>query len=380
MKLYIIIILYFLLHAIYADTVIFRTGRENSSVKAAVGQDFIRVNEEDGKQKVYDKKDVLKVKFEAVHWKKESDSEKNEFPEEKRLSIEAKKGNKWVQLSEEEKISPAGNAALSLIPSFSGLYRTENYFGGALFTFMELGLLKTVLGSSVIRRTDWLTRQYIQNDFRSYSNMLGAVLLADFAFTYFRTENWNVEGKFQGEKAPDYYPPTAPLSRLWRSALIPGWGQIYAGNTFKGGFMMTVFFISGFISQIADPSVIKSYKKEMKESDIEYAAFAYPYSDRYSIQQIADADITRIWLTDRFGAKSQIDFYRFDQNRFSTVLGAVWVISMIDAYFFSGRNSAESSEKEKSLSFRPEINTEKVKDSGTLKNETAMKGSLIYHW
>lgn len=380
MKLYIIIILYFLLHAIYADTLIFRTGEEVSSVKAAVGQNFIRVNQEDGKQKVYDKKDVLKVKFEAVHWKKESDSEKDEFPEEKRLSIEAKKGNEWVQLSEEEKISPAGNAALSLIPGFSGLYLTENYFGGALFTLMELGLLKTVVGSSVIRRTDWLTRQYIQNDFRSYSNMLGAVLLADFALTYFRTENWNEEGKFQGERAPDYYPPTAPLSRLWRSALIPGWGQIYAGNSVKGGFMITVFFISGFMSQSADPSVIKSYKKEMKESDIEYAAFAYPYSDRYSIQQITDFDFTKIWLIDHFDAKSQIDFYRFDQNRFSTILCAVWVISMIDAYFFNGRNPAEISEKEKRLSFRPEMYAGRVNELGTVKNETVMKGSLIYHW
>lgn len=81
----------------------------------------------------------------------------------------------WV--SEDEKKSPAGNGAMSLIPGFSGLYRTENYFGGALFTFMELGLLKTVIGSSVIRKTDWLTRQYIQNNFRSFSNMLGAVLL-----------------------------------------------------------------------------------------------------------------------------------------------------------------------------------------------------------
>ncbi len=355
----------------YADTVVFRTGAEISSVKVSVGKDFLRLIQENGKQKTYDKRDVLKVKFEAVHWAEESNSER----EEERLSVETKKGNEWVSLSEEEKISPAGNAASSLIPGFSGLYRTENYFGGALFTVMELGLLNAVISNSASRRTDLLTGQYIQNDLRSASNMLGAVLLADSLFTYFRTENWNEEGKFQGEKAPEYFLETTPFSRLWRSALLPGWGQMYADNSLKGGFMMTIFFISGFVSQIADPSMIKSYEKRQKESDAQYAAVGYPFFERLN----PGSDITKIWLIDRFDAKAQIDFYKSDRNRFSAALAAVWIISMVDAYFFSGRNPGEISEK-KPVSFRPEIHTDKVNEFGTVKNETVMKGSLIYRW
>lgn len=110
---------------------------------------------------------------------------------------------------------------------------------------------------------------------------------------------------------------------------------------------MTAFFISGFISQIADPYAIKSYKKEIRESDIQYALYAYPFSIADHLR--SGSDMTKLWLLDRFDAKSQIDFYRFDQNRFSTILYAVWGISMIDA-FFSVRDIRQRFRKKKNLS------------------------------
>ncbi len=146
---------------IYSDTVHFKSGKEYQNVRVRVLKERLNIQHKDGRQEFFSKQEVHRVRFEAVVWPvlvpppvkgkeavKPQDSDKKEevksadqISEEERLAEETKEGNEWVERPEEDKINPWGNGALGLIPGYSGLYRTKNYWTGAMFTLLEFGFI-----------------------------------------------------------------------------------------------------------------------------------------------------------------------------------------------------------------------------------------------
>jgi len=181
---------------LFADMVVLRSGQKMENVKVTIGADKITVKTEDGRTEIYKKGSVKNVRIMPVHWKMNfstflknlkkiekpkividkndaeakrlaEEEEKKRLEEEKRLADEeerklaeeekervakaSEKGSDWEPRAEEDLISPGGNAAFGLIPGYSGLYRTKNYVGGGIFSFLEVAALANVMDYSTAK-------------------------------------------------------------------------------------------------------------------------------------------------------------------------------------------------------------------------------------
>ena len=136
-------IILFLTIPIFSDEVVKKNGTVISNVKATVKRQTIRVEYENGRIEESSKKEFKTVRVRPIVWtsllaaltieQKKLEEEK----EKERVAEASAEGSEWEFRPEEDQISPWKNAALGLIPGYSGLYRTKNYFGGGVFSALE---------------------------------------------------------------------------------------------------------------------------------------------------------------------------------------------------------------------------------------------------
>lgn len=115
---------------------------------------------------------------------------------------------------------------------------------------------------------------------------------------------------------------------VWRSAIVPGWGQLYKGSKLKGGLIMggTVATIGGIIVT------------ECVRSD---------YSRK--ISKTKSADIKRAYAT-------KVDHYAMGRNICIGALAALYVYNIIDAAVAPGaRRVVIKDRKDRRYSFLPSV-------------------------
>ncbi len=353
----------FILISVSADTVIFKSGKEYKNVRTSVQREYVSVSHKDGTDETVLKKDLRKISFAPSVWKKEEPA-RERLSEEDRLSEVAKEGNEWVERPEEEKISPLGNGALGLIPGYSGLYRTENYYGGAAFTFIELGLVGFISSKSSPSQNEDSNAKAVRNSQLSTgTGGLCAVLLMDSMFSYYSARNWN-EGKYQGQKTDPYARPTTGFSRFWRSALIPGWGQIYAGNTVKGGFFLGLAGLFG--AGLLSVNPVKNNAEEKVKNNENLLIYSLSASS---------LSLLRITFNQYNSSRVELDSRKEEESMILSGIALIWMLNIADAVFFSGKKADETAEKH--LIFQPEFRMNRVMNAGV---EANIGGSISWSW
>ncbi|HMV77365.1 MAG TPA: DUF5683 domain-containing protein [Leptospiraceae bacterium] len=394
---------------LYADTVTRKSGAVLSNVKAFIKKGFIQVEFEDLSKTDFSKKDIKSVKFSPVVWKPKipAKDEKTSAPvpaeletsEQERIREATVNGDEWQERPESEQISPFKNALLGLIPGYSGLYRTDNKLGGAVFTFLEITALLNYANIAGAKRQDIRYTQFLQdrqfgifnlglyndnagrggtadtliNSFNSYyiqgflllkyrSNyigavdgkeilsaatgaelknqrttaavILGAVLAADAVASYLAASSWN-EGIFQGAKTAR---PTTRLSRFIRSALFPGWGQMYGGNDLKG---LGYFAMGGML-------LANVIQKEVAAVQAMNDFNSYNFLNRsinfLAVNQISRDSITSLFAADYLSGNTYqaAENAVRERNKAWTYYGAFWAWNLIDAVFLSGVNKTST--------------------------------------
>ncbi|HNF26564.1 MAG TPA: DUF5683 domain-containing protein [Leptospiraceae bacterium] len=357
----------FIIFPVSADVMIFKSGREISNVRTFVGRGSVSVSFEDGRTETVSKRDLKKFRFETAIWKR-NESAEGQHSEEERLSEQAKDGNEWVERPEDEKISPLGNAALGLIPGYSGLYRTENYSGGLGFTVIEIGLVGLLASYSVPAGNENSDAKAVRNSqLSTAAGGLGAVLLMDSMFSYYSAKNWN-EGRYQGKKADPYARPTTVFSRFWRSALIPGWGQVYAGNTVKGGFFLGIAGLLGAGILSLNPVRNNAEEKVKNNENMVMYALTAPSSS-------SSAGLLRISFNQYNSSKVELDSRKEEESMILSGIALLWMLNIADAVFFSGKKAEETAEKR--LIFQPEFRMNRVMNAGL---ETNIGGRISWNW
>ncbi|TGK03856.1 hypothetical protein EHO59_10020 [Leptospira semungkisensis] len=140
-----------------------------------------------------------------------------------------------------------------------------------------------------------------------------------------------------------------PYNSLWRSAVIPGWGQFYSDRKFQGIIYPTLFAAAAFVSY----DKYRVYREAVKE----YGEIGNPYSQTNILLTLSGHPPTTItsttstsplsaYLADKF-SPSQIklkreeadsDFREYQGTLY--VLGGIYLINLIDSFFFA--NSIKS--------------------------------------
>ncbi|MCB1145111.1 MAG: hypothetical protein KDK54_22905, partial [Leptospiraceae bacterium] len=181
----------------------------------------------------------------------------------------------------------------------------------------------------------------------------------DAYFGYASAEKWN-SGTFTGDKFPEK--ETHPLSRLWRSALIPGWGQFYSGEPLKGGLFLASFLIlDTTLGSVSDKLNGVRYEKQVYNQIAPISAF------------VSGSDNTpSIYLSYRNLELTSLEKrYQTERGQILTLAGIFYLYNLLDAYFNSGTNPTEP---EESLSFRPFLFKNEDKFLST--RDTVFGGSL----
>ncbi len=135
-----------------------------------------------------------------------------------------------------KKVDPVTLATLSLIPGYSGLYQLGDYSGGALFSVLELMTVGVALrvyqSQSRLQDSSILPiASYNKINLSIPFGLVFGLLALDSYNSYWEAKKWNSDTY---ELDRNSLNQTNPLSRLWRSALLPGWGQYFAGEKRKG--------------------------------------------------------------------------------------------------------------------------------------------------
>ena len=384
------IIILFLTIPIFSDEVVKKNGTVISNVKATVKRQTIRVEYENGRIEESSKKEFKTVRVRPIVWtsllaaltieQKKLEEEK----EKERVAEASAEGSEWEFRPEEDQISPWGNAALSIIPGYSGLYRTKNYWGGGTFTLLETVAFVNFLDVRTAKEKHkigiaeaytvnvtlpYCSGQYASNGntqclFFSYTisdirkgysleggvtgrtimqqgnasadtkrnretlestanGFLVALLLADAFTSYFAAREWN-EGTFKGEKSQR---PSTPAQRAIRSLFLPGYGQIYGGDKLKGSLFLSVgLLLAG--KTYADDQAVEIAQKGYENNPngfIINMPFAPTPVKLYAINSYIE-DRKLIQETSR------------KRDESLGVLLAFWAYNVLDAYFFSGKN------------------------------------------
>lgn len=112
---------------------------------------------------------------------------------------------------------------------------------------------------------------------------------------------------------------------LWRSALCPGWGQIYAGKSNKG-----YAFIAG--------TMLLLTASAFSEAAFQLAVDEYNLARVNYSQQIEEPDILSAWkvMQSRY---DDVEKYERIRNYALTGLGIVYLCNLADAYFLSASDS-----------------------------------------
>lgn len=135
----------------------------------------------------------------------------------------------------------------------------------------------------------------------------------------------------------------APIDYLWRSAVLPGWGQIHAGDTWKGYGIMGLTILTG-----------------------SYAAIRY--SDSLTLQSGYDSS-RNLWNGYLLGSGgnsaallgrlyvpqsdlSALQSAQSDAATFGIITGVLYLYNLFDAYFLTGPNSLLSEAPEGKPAYR----------------------------
>ncbi len=357
--------------------------------------------------------------------KSEEEIKQEILEEEARVAEASVKGDEFIPRDPDEEINPWGNFALGLIPGYSGLYRTESKKAAITFSVLEvmaLGLFADVWGA---KRTSTsiagletgglifspdiagvsaegrrafelpvLVGVYGLTTFEGrkgglsgynyvnagqpastqarYSEMknvslllLASILTADGIASYFAADAWN-EGTYSGEKSKDFVRPTTPWSRALRSAFLPGWGQIYGGNTWKGaGWMLGGVALLGNVI-VNEAEVTDAKKKYQNNSG---GIFGTLVGSLYATRQnpVASSD-EKLTSSLTFGyLLSEPTYQRLkssvaDRNLAWTMYGGYLIVNIIDAYFFSGVTAPSAG----SVLFKPGFSYQPAPMVGTI--------------
>lgn len=404
--LWIITIIHIFTIPIFPDEVVKKNGTVITNVKATVKRQTIRIEYENGRIEESSKKEFKTVRIRPIVWTSllaalTLEQKKLEEEREKERVAEASaEGSEWEFRPEEEQISPWGNAALALIPGYSGLYRTKNYFGGATFTALEsLALLnfldvrtakeKHTIGIAEAFTFNMTTPycpggQYASSGsaqclFFSYtisdirkgysleggitgrtimkqgnvsadternrqtlestaSGFLVTLLLADAFTSYFAAREWN-EGIFKGEKMQR---PSTPAQRALRSLFLPGYGQIYGGDKIKGSLFLSV-------------GLLLAGKTYADDQAVEIAQKSYENNSNGFLMNMpfAPTPVKLYAINSHWEDRKLIQETSIKRDQSLGVLLAFWAYNVLDAYFFSGKNKIIPSS---SLKIYPNLN------------------------
>jgi len=443
------LIFFFTTSGLFADMVVLRSGQKMENVKVSIGPDKITVKTEDGRTENYKKSSVKNVKIIPVHWKmsfsaflkglkkiekpkiektdsdeekkrKEAEEKRLAEEEERRLAEEEKervakaseKGSDWEPRAEEDLISPGGNAALGLIPGYSGLYRTKNYVGGGIFSFLEVAAFVNALdyltekrmahkatgndmvdlymyqvmsapnnsfgslaqvfqfsfasdllsnyqnhrgyqggftGSVIIKQGVSTTTKeqniYNAKKVTSYA-VLSAFLITDAIISYFSASSWN-EGTFTGEKSSGLQRPTTKSARFGRSFFIPGFGQIYGGDTGKGITFLTISalaFANAISKEMEIPKVKRDYETPLGSGVVLVSALGtLPLLD---VKENRAIIYMKIFSQQK---REELVHAVEERNKAWSLFAAIWAVNLIDAVWFSG------TDKVTGLFFKPDV-------------------------
>ncbi|MCG9876051.1 MAG: DUF5683 domain-containing protein [Leptospiraceae bacterium] len=307
--------------------------------------------------------------------------------EAERVAEASAKGSEFTPRPEEDEINPWGNFGLGLIPGYSGLYRTEETKTAITFTVLEtIALLYAydlysakkvnfgysglesggaVVAGSLIPSNQGATGTVVtafgiynaetyvgfegglsgrnlvspaqpsssEKSLATQRNtaygILGFLLLTDGIMSYFSADSWN-EGTFAGESSPDFVRPTTAWSRTLRSTFLPGWGQIYGGDKWKGYSWMV-----GGIALLGNVGV--------KEAAVTGARTAYQKNPSIGGLLATATPNTNVFLAYSFSepAYAKLRSAVQQRNLAWSLYGAFWAINLVDAYFFSGKEASE---------------------------------------
>ncbi|TGK01976.1 hypothetical protein EHQ53_14665 [Leptospira langatensis] len=133
-----------------------------------------------------------------------------------------------------------------------------------------------------------------------------------------------------------------PYKALWRSAVIPGWGQFYSDRSFQGVIFPTLFAAAAYVTY----DKYRLYKEAVQE----YGNIGNPYSKTNLIFTLSGHPISipstptsplAAYLSDKY-SPSQIKLKREEADRdfkeyqgALLVLGGVYLINLIDSFFFA---------------------------------------------
>lgn len=365
-----------------------------------------------------------------------------EAEEEKaRVAIASERGDEFTPRAEEEMISPWGNFGRGLIPGYSGLYRTENTGRAIAFSVLEtmaflnfadvmtakktahqfdafdLGVslwnqistnattsptLSSSLGIPLLFLSN-VTNAYgyesgltgrtiaeqagnnkakavLANQQATAAGILGFLLITDAISSYFAAESWN-EGTYGGEKSDaNFVRPTKPSSRLLRSAFLPGWGQVYGGDTVKGyTWMASGLALFGYVvsTEQGVQQAYTKYKRDGYTGSVGLPLLTSTLGLTSATTSATDNLLVRVLLVESYqsGSRSSFEAAVDKRNQAWSLYGVFWAINLVDAYFFSGKSFSQ----EGSLRILPEYSLQPVAIAGNqIQNEQKLNLTLTY--
>ena len=162
-----------------------------------------------------------------------------------------------------------------------------------------------------------------------------------------RTLTQKRKGTITQEAAPT---PKTPLAAAVRSALIPGWGQLYTSNALDNDPLArrkALYFFAGEVGAGAIGYLIYS---GMKASDDD--------TRKYHTQYLAatDAEVIRSLKTKSDDASSSAESSKGQLTILAYVLGAAHIYNIIDAYMNGPNDDMPYNNKKIDLVYNPELN------------------------
>lgn len=117
---------------------------------------------------------------------------------------------------------------------------------------------------------------------------------------------------------------------MWRSAVLPGWGQIKDGRRVKGYLYGSIFLFSvvNWYSKNHEMQVARKYQSHMLN----------PYNTYAPIPVITDPVLAYYYNKPFYDQGKLVDKYFKESKRFAFLAVAVYLINLADAYLLHSRN------------------------------------------
>ncbi|MEI1276994.1 DUF5683 domain-containing protein [Leptospira venezuelensis] len=388
----VVIIVHISAHSnIQADTVYLKSEEKIENVKAKIGPEYLELSLENGKTIFLPKGTWKLLKVQQVQWTKRVPNVLEEIQERNRVEQLSEKGNIFTPRAEEDKISPTSNFFLGLIPGYSGLYRTGNYWGAGTFTVLEVAAAANLI--SLSSREGLHGGAFQGNTYATGSSqnaqdtilgeaILGLLLLTDGVTSSIMASSWN-EGTYSGEPIRFSPKKTSWYSRASRCLVFPGWGQIYAEESYKGITFLTLgvsLLAAGIYQDDQIRTERRDYQLDKNRVESRYItgtlnANSYPYipfrlDEPQFLYNIMKAD----------HSKENLDDAKIERGNIWGALAALWAVSLLDAIFFSGDNDKLSSKVHFNFRIKPNSQVYETRAMGISASNTEYFAELKYNF